>query len=849
MKYSITVLGFGLIFFLITQVTPSPAISANTGPKRNLVSASPQAILFRRSPRDPLSAGNPDSALQDAAASIQGQDLASGEQIRVVQFQGPVKNAWVHALRATGCKIVGYVPNNAYLIWGTRDQIAAASRMDLGLHADEPHPIRWMGSFDPVLKIDPLYQDADLVNPDSSIAAVEIELIDVPEAVADIEKISSLAIKEIASRRRFMHFQVLSVSIPISRLLEVASLPEVLFIGPALSPSLLDERSSQIMAANLTSDRTQPIGPGYSQWLTSEGLDSPPNFVVDFDDTGLDRGSASPAVLHPDFLNGQGQSRVAYMMNYADDGEDDDRRGHGTLVASIAGGFPNITTQDPQEYFLGLGVAPNMMFGISRIFDSSGNLSTQFSFSDVVSAAYAANARISNDSWGEYDNSYDSLTQETDSLVRDAQPATPGNQEMTLVFAAGNFGPGGTINSPGTGKNVITVGASANYRPNSFDTCVFKGATTGIGPAGSESALDVSSYSSGGPTTDGRAKPDIVAPGTHIYGAESQSPFYNASGLCPGFPDYNTTPQYYTMSSGTSLATPQITGAAALLRQYMTAHNLLPGGSPPSPAMIKAYLVNSASYLTGTNAGGDLPGVQQGWGLVDLGTAFDDAHRLLVDETTLFTESGQTYQVQGSLADSSLPLRMTLAWTDAPGTLAAAPWVNNLDLELSANGQVFYGNNFSGQFSVSGGSPDTKNNLESIYLPPSTFPPGFQGNFTITVRATNIAGDGVPGNATDLDQDFALVVYNIAPPVPPPPSITSATYVGKVLTVTGQNFTSAAQVQINGESLSGAFAFNSATNSLSIKAKPAKLGLKRKFANQIIVIQGQTSSAPFVLQL
>src|SRR5689334_24547864 len=60
------------------------------------------------------------------------------------------------------------------------------------------------------------------------------------------------------------------------------------------------------------------------------------------------------------------------------------------------------------------------------------------------------------------------------------------------------------------------------------------------------------SFSSGGPTFDGRAKPDIVAPGTHIHGAASQSQFFNGVGICPGVPVFQPpNQQLYTWSSGT----------------------------------------------------------------------------------------------------------------------------------------------------------------------------------------------------------------------------------------------------------------------------------------------------------
>src|SRR5262249_4239267 len=236
--------------------------------------------------------------------------------------------------------------------------------------------------------------------------------------------------------------------------------------------------------------------------------------------------------------------------------------------------------------------------------------------------------------------------------------------------------------------------------------------------------------------------------------------FFNGAGLCPGAPVYQPPDgqSFYTWSSGTSFAAPHVSGAAALVRKFFTSRNLLSNASPPSPAMIKAYLINSATYMTGENAGVSLPGTRQGWGLLNLSRAFDSARRLLVDQTQLFTESGQTFQVQGSIADRSLPLRVTLAWTDAPGSLVGAAQVNDLDLEIKVGDTTIYrGNNFAGAFSVEGGDPDSINNVESIFLSPDQIPQGAAGNFTITIRATNIAGDGVPGNDSALDQDFALV--------------------------------------------------------------------------------------------
>ena len=688
------------------------------------------------------------------------------------------------------------------------------------------------GRLDTLNKIDPGFDDGLLVAGSGS-ALVDIELLDSPESDAAIQYINAQALSVNHEPRRFLRFVVLSVSVPLQQLLAIASFNEVLFVSPSFVPDLHDERSVQIAAGNLTGDRVGPAGPGYLEWLKSRELDTQPVNLVDFTDSGLDRGATSSNLVHPDFRDSNGTSRVAYYINHAKDSPDD-RSGHGSLVASVACGSGMSLNTDAAGYLFGIGVDPHTRFGVSRIFAANGGLPFNLEFSDVAAAAYAAGARISNNSWGNGSGAYDVVAQEYDALTRDAQPDVTGNQQMLFVFSAGNNGEGGHVSSPGTAKNVITVAASENFRPEGLDSCNLDGLGA-IGPSGADSALDILRFSSGGPTTDRRAKPDISAPGSHVYGSASQAELFNASGICPGIPIYQPPGQrLYTWSSGTSLAAPHISGAASLLSRFFVHRNLLGDARPPSPAMVKAFLANSASYLTGDNAAGALPGDRQGWGLVNLARAFDGTKRTLIDQTSILSESGHTFEIRGSLADRAQPLCVTLAWTDAPGMLAGAALANDLDVEITIGGETIYrGNSFSGRFTVSGGEADRVNNIESIVLPPDAIPAGAQGNFTVTVRAANISSDGVPGNGIDLDQDFALVVCNVTdavvePPPPPParvPVITGAAYVKKVLTIQGNEFTSAAQVEINGKLIEREFTFDSASGTLRIKFKRRKLNL------------------------
>jgi hypothetical protein len=89
--------------------------------------------------------------------------------------------------------------------------------------------------------------------------------------------------------------------------------------------------------------------------------------------------------------------------------------------------------------------------------------------------------------------------------------------------------------------------------------------------------------------------------------------------------------------------------------------------------MVKAYLTNSARYLDSVSAGDTLPSNAQGYGEVNLGTAFDNTPRLLVDQTELFQATAESYTLVGGIADPDHPSRVTIAWTDAPGPTTGAP--------------------------------------------------------------------------------------------------------------------------------------------------------------------------------
>jgi hypothetical protein len=732
-----------------------------------------------------------------AAASSVRQSAAtfSGKRMHLIQFVGPVRPAWHEALKQTGARIISYVPENTYLVYGDAPSLAKLQGL-----ADSMSSVQWHGEYADNYKIQP---NARLVDDKGNLRQIQtdefaIQLVDDPDAnPATLALIDRLKLEPVRRRYHLLQYVNLLVRLHPQDVSTIATQPDVVSIRAYTEPSKQDERQDQIVAGNLSGNA--PSGPGYLAWLAGKGFTQAQfdasGFVVDVSDSGIDDGTTTPGHFALYTLGDTNNaSRIMYSrlegtQNPQSTVEGCD--GHGTINAHILCGYDaqpiSFPHTDATGYYYGLGVCPFVRVGSSVIFDPANF--TNPDYPTLMSEAYRDGARISNNSWGSAgDGSYDSDSQAYDALVRDAQPAgspfpASGNQEMVIVFSDGDGGPGSqTVTPPGTAKNVIAVGAAENVR--SMSTA--NGGNNSAGQDGcttfdtdANSANSIVSFSGRGPCADGRNKPDLVAPGTHITGGAPQSfpppapdgtgsalPCFltiNAidigicgepgSGMIGASNFFPVGQEFFTESSGTSHSAPAVAGACALLRQYFINQSL----QPPSPAMTKAYLINSARYMTGVGANDDLWSNNQGMGELDLGTAFDGVVRTLRDEIPVdkFIASGQTRTFLGTISDPSQPFRVTLAWTDAPGSTFGAALNNDLDLTVSVGGSIYRGNVFSGNHSVTGGSADHLNNVESVFLPAGT-----TGSFDVTITAANINSDAVPGDADPLDQDFALVVYN-----------------------------------------------------------------------------------------
>ncbi len=658
---------------------------------------------------------------------------SNGKGYYVIQFGATVKDEWLDSLDQAGVEVLQYVPNQAYLVYGESEAIEKA--------ADHSR-VRWMGSYTADQKVSGVVRDQiafarKQATLRSGLTPLEVSknetaVFDVAVfARADVEAVAAQLRNSFApsflrtSRLQHNFFNVVRVELPLDRVDEVAAIPDVFSVDGYVKPTREDERSSQVLAGNYSST-TSISGPGYDP-LTQFGADGT-NVTVAVADDGVGiPGDGGFYITAANAKNGPLRGALAGAQ------------GHGHLNASIIAGRAPFSILDGSGYNYGLGVAPKAnIINIPMLRQGYTGTDADF-YNDSITTPgpNGVHPFLSNNSWGDglNGNAYGALEAQYDGFVRDAS-IDASVDPMCLVFSAGNSGASG-LTRPKMAKNIIAVGNSESLRPELAGTAA-------------NNIDDLSSTSSRGPAADGRIKPDISAPGSGISGGRSgtDSLFGNI--------DSN-----HRWSSGTSHAAPQITGMAALFTHYWS---LTRSGDKPSPALIKAAVINTGQDMNGSLTTNPIPNGNEGWGRANLKLMLNTGVGMnYVDEDVTLSNTGSVTQFTGSVADSSKPVRVTLVWTDPPG-VADPALVNNLDLTVTVGGTAYKGNVFSNGVSVTGGTSDNRNNVESVILP-AGIPIGTA--FSVSVTATALNGDGVLENGDFTDQNYAVVAFNYSPLVGP----------------------------------------------------------------------------------
>lgn len=238
-------------------------------------------------------------------------------------------------------------------------------------------------------------------------------------------------------------------------------------------------------------------------------------------------------IPHPDFVN-HGNRIVAFQDFVNGNSKMYDDNGHGTHVSGILGG------DGCASKGLYCGVAPKCNIIAVKVLNYKGNgdiVNVVAGLHWVIENKEKYNIRVVNISVG---TTAKSVINEESELIRAVNEVW--DQNIIVVVAAGNGGPHPkTIGAPGISRKVITVGASDD------DIAV---------DLMGKNAKD---YSGRGPTQSCIKKPDVVAPGSRIV---SCSMMKRQGGM---FSFRQTNLNYYTEKSGTSMSTPVVSGAIALL--------------------------------------------------------------------------------------------------------------------------------------------------------------------------------------------------------------------------------------------------------------------------------------------
>ncbi|MBN8727423.1 MAG: S8 family serine peptidase [Xanthomonadales bacterium] len=564
--------------------------------------------------------------------------------------------------------------------------------------------VRWSGEFLPAYRVLPAWRTLDSAEREVHVlvyrhaAAIEAALGAVGRAAGPLQPIDA-------------RLAVVNLRVAGDRFEELAAIPGVYSVQPVPTDGgLRGEMSNQVNAGNI--DGGNLAFPGYLGWLAGIGLDGSGVILANVDGGIYD--------THPDLV-----ARMLPCLGTTCGGSQVDSHGTHTAAIMAGDGSSGVLAGD---FLRGLGMAPGAHL-VEQVY--SPTFTQPGGMLRLMTDSQRNGAFGSGNSWGPAGSprGYDGDTRQVDVGVRDADPDAPGDQPLLYVLSIMNgYGGVTSLGTPDEGKNRFAIGSTK-----------MQSSTTVQYP----DIDNLSSNSAHGPALDGRGVPDLVAPGCDVDSAAS------ATG--------------YGLKCGTSMASPHVTGAAALFAEY---YRELTGGTDPSPALVKAVFTGAAKNLTGNR---DADGAvmtrlfdsKQGWGRMQVAPVLAPGQAVqYVDQSVVFDNTGESWVETFVADDPGQPIRIMLAWTDAPGhglggTTPA--WNNDLDLRVTGAGTAYLGNDLDPQgWSKTGGSADARNNTEAVYLKPEQH----AGAVTVEVFAADLNSDGLPNRAGATDQDFALVCYN-----------------------------------------------------------------------------------------
>eukprot|EP00475_Leptophrys_vorax_P024041 TRINITY_DN3309_c0_g1_i1.p1 TRINITY_DN3309_c0_g1~~TRINITY_DN3309_c0_g1_i1.p1 ORF type:complete len:929 (+),score=229.10 TRINITY_DN3309_c0_g1_i1:412-2787(+) len=501
--------------------------------------------------------------------------------------------------------------------------------------------------------------------------------------------------------------------------------------------------------------------------------------------------SATPAA--PNFVNAvnaptstalaasvtRSKRKIVQYVVFADNNDENPMlEGHGTHVSGSLVGYPVL--DDVIDYRQVSGTQTKAQLAFFDIGPANGTgLSLPGSLvTGLFPYPYAAGARIHSNSWGGDTNTYTTEAADVDTFMSQ-------NKDFLVLIAAGNTGTCSTslstVGTPATAKNCIAVGASINAAP-SWAQFTTDATYATFGPSNFDEN-SMAFFSSMGPSSDNRLKPDVSAPGYYVTSARNGQ---TNGATC----DFNNLQNNVRVLAGTSMATPTLASHVSMIREYFQQGFYPSGKRTPANAfnasgsLLKAMTIAGSVIMSGvkisygTDMNGNTCSVQ---GKVNLkGSPYYDQGfgRYQANEILYFASSQNRFLHIPTLANTTstaanfwdtavttttpltynycvypnatVPISVVLVWTDpASSTTAATNLVNNLDLSVTYNGQTVAGNSQSAYFTAANQAGTDKLNPVEVV--------SFTGNsgttalpMTVTVKAATIA--------VGTSQLFSLVV-------------------------------------------------------------------------------------------
>ena len=660
----------------------------------------------------PLASGTIDTSLKryDAAGKSRAHPayrgagkLDAGPHHYLVQFVGPIKPAWLTAVKKAGGKPRGLHSGFAYVFSATESALQKIAALPC---------VRWVGHLPHAERLALDLRQAVTALPRTRLreGVFTIEFFDAANLAGGRAALRKLGVKVLGEEKAKRTLVVEIGGAGWRRVVEALSKVH----GVRMVQSRAYKRTANDVAARLV--EALPIKKGEAGYAGLTGAGE----IVAVCDTGFDSGDTGN--LHPDFAG-----RIKRIRSYPispdyasqvknpgdDDGAADFNSGHGTHVAGSVLG----DGQASNGAIRGLAYKARLVFQAieqemkwrdSRDLNQMGRYvlsGLPLDLGTLFADAYRDGARVHTNSWGGgAAGDYDDQCRDLDRFVHD-------HRDMVVLFAAGNDGTDqdrdGAIDptsvaSPGTAKNCITVGASESLRPR-FKRETYGGWWSQDYPKPpwnrdpmADNAAQVAAFSSRGPTRDGRFKPEVVAPGTFILSTRSRM-------IARGHTAWGAHDGNYFYMGGTSMATPITAGLVTLIREHLRRARKV---AKPSAALIKAVLINGAQRLKGARG---LVDNTQGFGRVSLEASLlanGGPRRLEFCDEGKALATGSEHTRDIVVKKAGLPLAVTLAYTDFPGERL----VNNLNLVLTSPAGRHYAGNGATL------NADTANNVEKVRI-------------------------------------------------------------------------------------------------------------------------------------